>query len=734
MRWYSRRIFKEFAKKPDPKIFGLVFISLAVLLVPFLVSAQGVIQTFFGEATGFCSYWKKIFDFMVSISGIMAMLMIIGAGIYYIISAGEQQKVSKAKSIMAGALIGFILVLLSWTLFTLISPMLTQCKIEVARLELPENPEETVTQGWSGGFWGAGGDPCTGVLEDHLFDSEKKCMVSGSSVGDIFKITGATPEEAEKVCKAKKGTTSNCISIAGIGTECDCLGEAATKKCDGVCMKKKEKEEKAAQAFSEVSGATYEEVKAACDARNSDLDENSCQTIAEENIIKCTCIPKPKITKKYVVTCNSSDPETPNLALGPFESTISSDDAQMQCVNAGGMVQLVQEIPLGEKWCCITLPTAASCIEAAKKVSILDRNDKEGLARGGIISRINVPWCYRDCAQHDPQGLPAASSYNTSNPVAANPNICATLLDLQAAGLKPVASTIVGNHTRCVGCYNDPALNCFKSGTVNLEKKDPIKCRGETPHWNGRGLDLGQETIEQQKYIYDNLRGKYGITQIIGPWRQYNCDDVHGKGCGDVYGAATQANHNDHIHLTFGSYSGPVASSGSCGTNLASLAQQYLGKCFGPNHCVWFVSYVLRQSGCNMSQTGVNGTLKDELKKIGYTCSGGGGSFKEGDVVFKGTHAEVAISSTETISSNGDQEKCSAYKNSVCPKNLVGESPSSLSTKCSSCCAVTDKNECPGGANHNRGKKAGQTDSDKNQCINIRSSHSNVTEICYKPS
>lgn len=149
------------------KIFFL-FLSLG-----FPTFAYGAVK-FFGEVSGFCEYWKKIFDFSVASAGILTVLALMFGGLYYLVSLGSKEKIARAKDIMTGSVAGFVLILLGWTIFNTVAPRLTQCKIEVELVklkgDLPLSPEEIEEPPQN---------PCAGLPEEKLFATKEECEASG---------------------------------------------------------------------------------------------------------------------------------------------------------------------------------------------------------------------------------------------------------------------------------------------------------------------------------------------------------------------------------------------------------------------------------------------------------------------------------------------------------------------------------------------------------------------------
>lgn len=85
-------------------------------------------------------YVRALYIYFIGIVGVLAVVMIMYAGILWITAAGNASKISQAKEHMNGAVIGVILILTSYLLLTLINPQLVTLRVPYI------NPVETITQ------------------------------------------------------------------------------------------------------------------------------------------------------------------------------------------------------------------------------------------------------------------------------------------------------------------------------------------------------------------------------------------------------------------------------------------------------------------------------------------------------------------------------------------------------------------------------------------------------------
>ena len=75
-------------------------------------------QQYCGEygVNDFVSLAKRASDIILGLSGSLALLAFIYGGVMFLISSGNNEQVSKAKSILMGAVIGLIIVFISFTI------------------------------------------------------------------------------------------------------------------------------------------------------------------------------------------------------------------------------------------------------------------------------------------------------------------------------------------------------------------------------------------------------------------------------------------------------------------------------------------------------------------------------------------------------------------------------------------------------------------------------------------
>ena len=91
-------------------------------------------------------YISAIFEFFVVISAVLAVVMIMIAGILWLIAAGSSDKITKARKMIGNAIIGLTLSLATYTILSLINPNLVILKnINLTPIERIELKEEELT-------------------------------------------------------------------------------------------------------------------------------------------------------------------------------------------------------------------------------------------------------------------------------------------------------------------------------------------------------------------------------------------------------------------------------------------------------------------------------------------------------------------------------------------------------------------------------------------------------------
>ena len=89
-----------------------LILILSVLLFPFIILAQTTIENPL-TSTNFADFIDRITNFLFYIAVVLAPLMIVIGGAYYIMSGGDPGKTKQARQIMIYAAVGLIVMVLA---------------------------------------------------------------------------------------------------------------------------------------------------------------------------------------------------------------------------------------------------------------------------------------------------------------------------------------------------------------------------------------------------------------------------------------------------------------------------------------------------------------------------------------------------------------------------------------------------------------------------------------------
>ncbi|MCL5795055.1 MAG: pilin [Patescibacteria group bacterium] len=76
----------------------------------------------------------NVSQIVLSLTGSAALLMFVYGGIMFIIAGGAQDKISKAKDILKGSVIGIVIILCSWIIVNTVISALTDGKVTGGKL------------------------------------------------------------------------------------------------------------------------------------------------------------------------------------------------------------------------------------------------------------------------------------------------------------------------------------------------------------------------------------------------------------------------------------------------------------------------------------------------------------------------------------------------------------------------------------------------------------------------
>lgn len=145
-------------KKSEKIIVFLLFFSLLLsgLLLANGISATTNLETTYPEIQGFKpqtvktplpDYVKYIFNFFIATAGLIGFVALVVAGIRYLTSSGNVERLRKAKKQFIAALLGILLLLFSFLILTTINPeLITFKQLTIAPAgTVPDIPDITIS-------------------------------------------------------------------------------------------------------------------------------------------------------------------------------------------------------------------------------------------------------------------------------------------------------------------------------------------------------------------------------------------------------------------------------------------------------------------------------------------------------------------------------------------------------------------------------------------------------------
>jgi len=106
-----------------------VILLVGVLVVPMVVGAQFQPPSAGGTGlpndTSLSGFILKIINIALALAGLIAVLFLIIGGFRYITSAGNEETAEQAKAIILNAIIGIVVIILSFVIIRVISSALT---------------------------------------------------------------------------------------------------------------------------------------------------------------------------------------------------------------------------------------------------------------------------------------------------------------------------------------------------------------------------------------------------------------------------------------------------------------------------------------------------------------------------------------------------------------------------------------------------------------------------------
>ncbi len=102
-------------------IFSLIGVFTVLILLSLPIAARAISFENAGPLFGmgdvdFKQALINFINFVLGLLGLIALIMVLIGGFRWLVSMGEEEKIAVAKKTISGALIGMVLVLLSWAI------------------------------------------------------------------------------------------------------------------------------------------------------------------------------------------------------------------------------------------------------------------------------------------------------------------------------------------------------------------------------------------------------------------------------------------------------------------------------------------------------------------------------------------------------------------------------------------------------------------------------------------
>lgn len=161
-------------------------------------------------------YIKAIYNYALSIGGILAALMLMAGGLLWLTSGGDSGKISKAKAFIGGSVTGLIILFSAYMILYEVNPELTKMKpISIKNAPSSGTPSSgsstIVTTGWK---WDTGIIDQIGDASPEL-SSFINCMRENlpDGIGRISSISDSNHIGELTICE--QSNCSNCVHVCG---------------------------------------------------------------------------------------------------------------------------------------------------------------------------------------------------------------------------------------------------------------------------------------------------------------------------------------------------------------------------------------------------------------------------------------------------------------------------------------------------------------------------------------
>lgn len=118
---------KALSRISNPIIFK------AQTTIPGVFDASKEVALKDGDTSYLAHMIKSLYEYGIGIAGILAAIMLMAGGVVWLSSAGSSEKISQAKNLMSGSIIGLVILFGSWMMLRTINPELVDFRIRDVR-------------------------------------------------------------------------------------------------------------------------------------------------------------------------------------------------------------------------------------------------------------------------------------------------------------------------------------------------------------------------------------------------------------------------------------------------------------------------------------------------------------------------------------------------------------------------------------------------------------------------
>ncbi len=119
----NAKIYKSLNFEPQVQIPNSIFDKKSVAVGHYDAGSGKMYSSLLAE------YIKALYNYGLIIGSILAAVVLMGGGMLWLVSAGNDSRISQAKELITGSIVGLVILFSSWLILTTINPNLVKLKI-----------------------------------------------------------------------------------------------------------------------------------------------------------------------------------------------------------------------------------------------------------------------------------------------------------------------------------------------------------------------------------------------------------------------------------------------------------------------------------------------------------------------------------------------------------------------------------------------------------------------------